>query len=188
MSTIKLKPRDKSIEKLEKLPDRLKPIGQRTRSRRAALGDAKALDAAIKAAELAKKQTPGNTIKLRPLQMNPILEKDYKQGMRKKSSEKRKSRSRSKSNSSNVVVEESMSNGSSAMIENEFETPKVENIEKPSKNSFLPPLMNDSSKRGKTLVQMLKPNMMKRAGVPNMGGKRKTAKRRRAKKSCGWFW
>lgn len=174
MSTIKLKPRDKSIEKLEKLPEPLKPIGQRTRSRRSALGDAKALAAAIKAAEHAKKQTPGNKIKLGPLQMNPILEKDYKQGKRNKPSEKQESRS--KSNSSNDVAEEP----SEKLIE--------EPIRTISRGSFLPPVNSSSTNKSSSSF----PSIFNRrkSGVPvlRFGGKRKTAKRRRAKKSCGWFW
>ena len=215
MSTRKLKLADQPIEKLKKLPDPLNPIGNQTRSKRWAFSNATELATAIKAAELAKKRTlaknqsQSNQIKLGPLQ----IETNYKHGTRKKSSEKRKPRSTSNSSSSvtekpseekdynhgtlekssgkresrsNVVAEESMSNGSSAMIENEFEPP----IGEESKNkSFLPSLMKGPSKPGQTLVRMLKPNMMKRAGVPNpTGGRKKTAKRRRAKKSCGWFW
>jgi hypothetical protein len=184
MSTRKLKPSDKPIVELEKLPDLLKPIGQRTRSRRAALGDAKELDAAIKAAELAKKRAPGNTIKLKPLQMNPILEKDYKQGMRKKSSGKRESRSRSKSNSSLPPSEELNTDNSSAVVE---EMPSSTNkpMERNNTNVSLPAIVQPQQPISRGSLFVKKRSIKLPAGL--RGGRKKTAKRRRSKKSCGWF-
>jgi hypothetical protein len=109
------------------------------------------------------------------------LTRDYRQGSRKKSSGKRESRSRSKSNSSSVVAEELMSNGSSAIIEKEFENPKVKIKEESKKNLFLPSLANKPSEQTKTPPQTLN------AKLPKIGGKR-TAKRKHAKKTRGWFW
>jgi hypothetical protein len=168
----------KDLEKQKKI---------KTRKYRGSLNGADALRNLVRIEGSNHDLTISDPLKLTDSSLSHSM-RDYRQGSREKSSEKResrsRSRSRSKSNTSNVVAEESMSNGSNAMIKNEFENP----IDQKSKNkSFLPSLMKDPSKQTRNLVQILKPNIMIRARLPKMGGRKKTAKRRRVKKSCGWF-
>jgi hypothetical protein len=180
MATKKLNPRlyrgDSTFAALDlegeiKKADDLK---KRRTQRRQSFSNIEGIAMAAKEQQIKERANAPVTI-LAPLKRVPKpLTRTYKMGLRKKSSEKRESRSRS--NGSIVVAEEP----NEKSIEEEIQAnPKV---------SFLPPANSSSTNKPSSILPSIF-NRRRKTGVPllRLGGK-KTAKRRRAKKSCGWFW
>lgn len=189
MSTKKLNPRlyrgDSTFTALDlegemKKADDLK---KRRTQRRQSFSNIEGIAMAAKKQQIKERANAPVTI-LAPLKRVP---KTYRIGSRKTSQGDRGSRSRS--NSSMPSSEELITDTSTATTENNFETPNVETSEELEQKSFLPSLVKDSSNRRKNPLQTLNPSMMKREAPQNVkGGRKKTMKRRRAKKSCGFFW
>ena len=101
------------------------------------------------------------------------VEHGYREGSRKKSPGERGSRSRS--------------NGSIVVAEEPSETPIKEVIHTKPQGSFLPQLNSSSTNKPSSTVSSLFSGRKKGVPLLRLGGK-KTKKRRRTKKSCGWFW
>ena len=114
---------------------------------------------------------------LAPLKRVP---KTYKMGSRKNSQGERGSRSRS--NGSIVIAEEPREEPS----EEPREEPIKEVIHTKPQGSFLPPANSSSTNRTSSTGSSLFSGRKKGVPLLRLGGK-KTKKRRRAKKSRGWF-
>jgi len=189
MFTEKLNPRlyrgDSTFDALDK-EDAIKKandLKKRRTQRRQSFSGTKELAAAAKEQQIKERANAPVTI-LAPLKRvpNPAA-KTYKKGLRSKSSEKRKSRS--KSNSS-LPPSEELNTDSSSVVVKETPSSKNEPMATPKHtNVSLPAILKPQQPISKGSLFVKKRPIKLPAGFS--GGRKKTAKRRRAKKSCGWF-
>lgn len=192
MSTKKLNPRlyrgDSTFDALDK-EDAIKKandLKKRRTQRRQSFSGTKELAAAAKEQQIKERANAPVTI-LAPLKRvpNPAA-KTYKKGLRSKSSGKRESRSRSKSNSSPPPSEELNINNSSDAVEGPPGSINEPMIEPKNTPVSLPAILKPQQPISKGSL-FVKKRPIKLPAVLR-GGRKKTAKRRRSKKSCGWFW
>lgn len=171
----------KDLEKQKKI---------KTRKYRGSLNGADALRNLVRIEGSNHDLTISDPLKLTDSSLSHSM-RDYRQGSREKSSRKRESRSRSKSNSSLPPSEELNTDSSSVVVK---ETPSSKNEpmeETKNKNSSFPALGALKSKRNNMGVigHIISHRGRNKVALPAIyrGGRKKTSKRRRAKKSYGWF-